>query len=174
MPREFHFHVQSAVFGALLARTGNPVTAAREVGMGAKWARRMLDAHPELAAAVARGTDQEKKPGDWKDLHPKAMEAVGRALENGDPREQLHAAELVIERVEGRVPQRVETDGLDASGVLGIILYRYAANCMLAGVMSFEDAIRQGEADPSIPEAWGREVGLLKPGETEIAPASGP
>jgi hypothetical protein len=179
----------SAMYGATLVLTGDHLAAARTFARTKRWSVQMVELHPALkqlleerekllagVTAAAPGPSAPAPPQNWKDLHGDALAAIAQVLrsEGAKDSDKLAAALAVVERNEGKVPSRVEVDDLDAGGVLGIILYRWAANMMLAGLATFEDAIRQGEADPSIPEAWGREVGLLKPGQKEIAPASGP
>lgn len=94
-----------AVFGARLAITGDPGRAAAAIGRGKVWAKRRLLENPEIQRAAA---DDVPHGGDWTDLHAEAKRAVAIAMRFGEHKDALKAAEMVIERVEGKVPQRVD------------------------------------------------------------------
>lgn len=150
-----------ARWGVVLALTGDVAVASAAIGRRPGWGTEQLRRFPQVAEACTAGAGPP--PSDWTEMHDEARHTVQAVMRLADPGTRLKAAELVVERIEGRVPQRVAVDPADSQDLLDTALYRYACALHLAAGWDLDNAIRHAEQNPDEVAAWAREVGF-RPG----------
>lgn len=149
--------------------------AAAKIGWNYSYARKVKAAHPELVEAAAESVKAQQeaaklklraraeKAGEdvvtgWSDMHNKALQTVHASLDSEDDRVALQAAELIIERVEGRVPQKIEGDlGINVS--MQSIIMRFVTNVHLTQGVSIAEAMDYAQQHPEEVDAWADRVG---------------
>jgi len=160
---------QWAIWGARLAATGSELEAAKAVGRQAKWVRKQLELYPEILNACRRpeGHD-EPLPTTWAELHERAVREVALVMTQATaPKDRLAAAVTVIDRVEGRVPQRIEVQEPEGH-LLDTVFWRYVSNVFLQEGVSLDEAERRALADPAGVHRWGVEVGMIHEDGTDV------
>lgn len=152
----------------LVFTNGNVTQAAKNVGLAPSHARRIVAANPEIRERAAERTSEtaEAVVLEWKSMHEKAMRTVDKSMGSADDRVALQAAQIVIERVEGRVPQKIEAEIQDEGAEAATLLLRCVTALVLTKGLQPAQAMAWAQANPEKVEAWGRHVGALPPAST--------
>lgn len=158
-------------FAIQLAMTnGNVAESARAVGWSPDRGRRYVRDNPDVydVARQAVGITTKQTLKRWADLHADAMDKIENLMKFAeDERVQLKAAEDVIERVEGKVPQKVDIDETDIRDILAHVTMRFITAVHLTQGMTYAEAKLYADKNPEQVQAWGRARGLIKAGESD-------
>jgi hypothetical protein len=157
-PKLLMFVVQLAL------NAGNASEAARSIGWSASQGRMLTHRYPGLRDLARSAVDAAAHTTvrRWVDMHAKALRTIDDLMTNAeDERTRLHAALAVVERVEGRVPQKVELDEPDPRDVFASTTVRFATAYHLLRGVELADAMLYAEKHPEVVEAWAKRHGLV-------------
>lgn len=156
-------------FAVQLALTNRNIAAAsRAIGWTPEKGRRIVRDNPQILEVAAQATELAARHTlkKWTDLHAAAIEKIESLMSSADDEKvQLKAAEMVIERVEGRVPQKVEVEDDDIRDLLAQVTMRFIAALQYAKGLSYAEAALYADKNPEQVEKWGRDKGLLVAGD---------
>ena len=97
-------------------------------------------------------------------MHARARQRIGELMYSEDERVALAAAEIVIERVEGKVTQPIRDDGPPPITMDDVTMRFVTSLHMLRGY-SIAQALDYAERNQEEVQEWGRAHGLLpRPG----------
>lgn len=148
----------------LAVNRGNVAAAAAATGWSSSAADRFVKAHPELRQLVDEFVFSlsESTMMDWREMHAQARRRVQDLMYSEDDRVALAAAQVVIERVEGKVTIPIQDETPRVS--LDSIHMRFVAALHLYKGYSVAEALEYARRHPEEVEEWGKAKGLL-PGE---------
>lgn len=148
----------------LAVNNGNASSAARAVGLSPTRGRMLCKEHPELRniAKQAIGLGVNDTIRRWSDMHSKALTTINELIDGAeDDRVKLAAAQTVIERVEGKAPQKGAGPLPTDASVMEDVTVRFAASYYLSTGTTLADAMQYAEKNPEVVEAWAKRHGLI-------------
>jgi hypothetical protein len=157
-PKLLMFVVQLAL------NAGNASEAARSIGWSASQGRMLIQRYPGLRGLANNAFDVTAATTvrRWVDMHAKALHTINDIMTNAqDERTRLQAALAVVQRVEGRVPQKVELDEPDPRDIFASMTVRFATAYHLLRGVELSDAMLYAEKHPEVVEAWAKRHGLV-------------
>jgi molybdopterin-binding protein len=160
-PQLLMFVVQLVLHG------GNASEAARSLGWSAQTGRKYVAKYPGLRDLAMDATTLQSKAvvRRWADSHATAIQKIHDLMNDAeDERVQLQAALAVVERVEGKVPQKVEVETDDPADIFASVVTRFVTALHLQKGMGVAAAMMYAEQHPDAVEEWGRRHGLLTAG----------
>lgn len=145
---------------------GNASEASRNIGWHETRGRRLVADHPELRGMANRIGERiadslaDGEIGEWTDMHMAARRTIRDLLNSDHDPTRLRAAELVIERVEGKVtqPVRDEMPPVDRNSVT----MRFIASLHMYRNVTVAEAMNYADRNPEAVEEWGRARGLIR------------
>lgn len=161
---ETYTHTELLTALALGTAGGSRTDAAEALGIGRKALQTRLRKRPELLALASetaermagRGTqaEGEAEVAAWRDMHREARAKIRELMRTDDTRVQLQAAQAVIERVEGRVPQRIDAEVRDPRAEMASAEMRLVASLHLTRGLSVAEAMEYARSHPDEVRAW--------------------
>jgi hypothetical protein len=148
-----------------VVNAGNISAAAREAGLSESYARRLVGKYPELRERVNQRIQEnaEAVVSNWQDMHTRALNRASKLLDSTDERVALGAIQMVVERVEGRVPQKIEAEVNTSEVSQNSVQMRFVTSLHMAQGVSIAEAMHYAQQHPEEVEEWGRRQGLLQP-----------
>lgn len=145
----------------LVFTNGNASEAARNIGEAGSWGRSIIKKFPELRefAQKAVGRWADGKLSEWADMHAEARETIRENLKCDDERTRQRAAEYIVERVEGKVPDRVVDETPKVN--LNTVYWRFVGSVVVYKGWSLAQATAYADEHPEELEKWGKSRGLL-------------
>jgi hypothetical protein len=117
----------------------------------------MIERHPSLLGVARRDVSEraEHVVKSWEELHGKARRVIEEVLDDkrADPRARLTAAQTVIERVEGKTPQKLEV-ARSSGAVIDSPAWRFAFSWAMRYGVSLAEGEVEAAKDPERVRVW--------------------
>jgi hypothetical protein len=150
----------------LTLHSGNASEAARALGWSPSNGRRIIQQYPGLRAIAQDAAALQSKAvvRRWADSHAVAIQKIHDLMDSEDPNVQLKAALAIVDRIEGKVPQKIEVEQTDPADIFASIVTRFVTALHVQRGMEVASAMLYAEQHPEIVEQWAAQHGLLTSG----------